>query len=141
MDFDNYLTPIKTTGMYEKEYVSVLYNLKCGAVEVNWKGFATDSEYKEALMAANKIITQRRCTKWLSDMTYGKAVSNDTNKWVQTEFIPRAIKQGIKKAAFIVSKDIFRKMYANSIKGVIEASGATLKYFDNRDEAEIWLRQ
>ena len=126
---------------FEKHYVKVFYNIKFLGVEIKWEGYANDNEYKEALNEAFKIISAKKCTRWLSDMTNGKAVSNEANQWVKTIFIPKVIHQGVKKAAFIMAKDIFRKMSANSLKTVIDSHNVELQYFDNRIAAENWLKK
>jgi hypothetical protein len=124
----------------DEKYVQVFYNPKFMGIEVKWKAYANDDEYKKALNFAYELIIQKNCKKWLSDMTDGKAVSNEVNNWVKSVFIPKAVAKGIKRAAFIVPKDIFRKIYADSVRSTIEQLGAELKYFDNRLSAETWLK-
>lgn len=125
---------------YEKTFAKVLFNSNINAVEVYWKGFATDAEYKETLTFAQALITTKKCTKWLSNMTNAKAVSGASMEWVKTNYIPKVYALGVRKAAFIVSKDVFNKIYANNIKSKIEEFKVELKYFDNRLEAENWLK-
>lgn len=129
------------TMSYEKDYVSVFYNPKFMGVEVKWKDYANDVEYKQALNEAAKLAFSRKAQRWLSDMSQGRAISAEANNWVKSIFIPKLVRQGIKKAAFIVSNDVFRKMTANSLKTVVANYEVELQYFDNRILAETWLKR
>lgn len=125
---------------YEKTFAKVLFNNKFNAVEICWKGFANDTEYKDTLVFAQYLIITKKCSKWLSDMTNAKALSSASTEWVKKTYIPKVYALGVRKAAFVVSKDVFNKIYANNIKSKIEEFQVELKYFDNRLEAESWLK-
>lgn len=126
--------------IFEKPYVKVFYNETLRAVEVCWFNFVSHEKYIEALNFAMKVIETSCCKRWLSDMRKSGAVSPKTTHWVQDEFIPKAYKKGIRKAAFVVSDNVFNKVYTSKIRETIINQGIEIQYFKTRPEAENWLR-
>jgi len=125
---------------FERKYVSVNYNQKFDAVEIIWNGFANEAQYKETISAALQILLDNQCKNWLADQTNARAVSPKVLDWAQKEIIPKAVEAGARKIAMVVSKDIFNKMFADSVKSYIEKEiGGETAYFQDRESAEKWF--
>ena len=68
------------------------------------------------------------------------SVSPETQVWVNENIHVRSLQAGIKKFAYLVSKDLFSQV---SIEQTMEESNASesfqTKYFENEKEAIDWL--
>ena len=117
----------------------VIFNEQLNAVEIIWVDFATTEQYKRIMEYALMLINQHQCTLWISDMTNGKAVTKDSFFWLKSSFIPRLASAGMKKCAFLVTGNIFRKLYAESLRGAIQSHGGEMQYFNDRKELENWI--
>jgi hypothetical protein len=117
----------------------VNYNQKLNAVVIGWKDFATTEQYKKVIENAALVIKEKNCKVWISDSVKGKAVPKEALEWLKIDFIPRLPSLGIKKAAFLVTGNAFRKLYADSIKTEIAKTGVQMKYFESRVELEKWI--
>jgi len=123
----------------EENYADVIYHKEIEIVEISWKSYTSDEVYKETLNTALNVIKENKIRLWLSDMTNAKVVSNAATEWAKNVFIPDALQAGVRKAAFVLSKDVFRRFYVDNIASTILGTGAELKYFDDRNNAISWL--
>jgi hypothetical protein len=125
---------------FERKYVTVSHNAALDAVEICWSGFANEDQYKETIQAALQILIDNHCKNWLADQTYARAVSPKVLGWLKSEIFPKAIEAGARKMAFVVSKDIFNKMFADSVKSYVENEiGGVIAYFQDMESARKWF--
>jgi len=85
------------------------------------------------------LIIEHKATSWISDLTLQKPISEEDSKWVEINIIPTAIKNGISKAAFVVSTNHFKKLYSNNLAKNISSAGFVFEYFNSREEALKWI--
>lgn len=126
---------------FNKPYATISYDAILQSIKIEWKDYVNFEQYKEVLEEAFKTVEGRKCMRWISDMRKGQAVPKEAREWLQKEFIPRAAKTGVKKVAFLLEKNIFRKMYAESITTSIEFQGLIVQTFDNENLMNQWLME
>lgn len=125
---------------FDSNLATVNYIPEKKMVEVIWKGeFVKSEDYRLTLQKALELLAKYKAECWLSDMTMQKAVSQEDKKWVDEHVIPVAIKNGVKKAAFVVPQNIFAKLYADQLAKSIKNSGFEFQYFENRKSAYTWF--
>ena len=125
---------------FDSNLATVNYIPEKRTVEVIWKGeFVKSEDYRMTLQKALELLVKHKAECWLSDMTMQKAVSQEDKKWVDEHVIPLAIKNGVKKAAFVVPQNIFAKLYADQLAKSIKNSGFEFQYFENRKSAYTWF--
>jgi hypothetical protein len=116
---------------------NVVFDSKIQAVTGIFKGFL---EIKEHQDIGNEILnsaTANRAGKLIIDTSELKVIRQETQKWIEENWFPRAVKAGIKKMAFVIPKDALGKM---STQNVNQKSGPIeIKYFDNTVIAKAWL--
>ncbi|MGD1842657.1 MAG: hypothetical protein ACFB0B_17440 [Thermonemataceae bacterium] len=113
------------------------------AIMIIWKGFAKGDTYRSILKTALEAAQQHQLKNWISDLTEAKVVSPEDKTWVEETFIPEGLQAGIKKAIFIVPKDIFSKAYVEQITLKLEEEKAShskykdheIQFFSSLDEA------
>lgn len=126
---------------FESNCATVRHNETMKTVETSWKNvFPSSEEYRHVLNKALEIVSKHKPKAWLSDMSNENVVRSEDNKWVQEFVIPTAYKNGVKKAAFVLSESVFTKMHADNLKKAAEKLGTIeIKYFKNKDEAYKWI--
>lgn len=116
----------------------VIYNERLKAVEIIWIDFATTEQFKKIMEHALSLTEKHKSSKLISDMVKGKAVTKESFFWFKTDFLPVLSRSGIKKFAYLVSGNTFRKLYADSLQSAIQNLEGEMKYFNNRTEMEQW---
>jgi len=127
-------------ALFNESYAQVTLNSELKAVVLSWKGFANEEQYKKAVHAALDVLIEHKLPHWISDMRESKAVSPKMKEWIRTEILPLGVEAGAKKMAVTLSKDIFHKMYVETLVPVIENSGVIVQYFDSMEKIEEWLK-
>jgi hypothetical protein len=93
------------------------------------------------------LLLQEGATNWLTDMTQVEAVTELDRQWVADEWLPRAVRAGLRNMALVEPRA--KASGALSIKAVMEESharmpirsGVTTARFANADAAVLWLRR
>jgi len=73
------------------------------------------------------------------DRAFTYPIIPDLQDWINTTILPRYLMVGVRKAALLVSPDFFTQV---SIEQTLEEDNATqfqIKFFDNREDAYLWL--
>jgi hypothetical protein len=124
-----------------ENFAEVIFNPAIKAVEVKWKRETTFKQYKQVMEAAFNTIVETNCKNWVTNMVEGKAPSKEASVWLQREFVPKTIRQGIHKTAVLVEHNAPSLIFDKSVQHSIEYCGAQLKVFNNRPDLEKWLMQ
>ena len=128
--------------VFAEKYAEVTYHPILKAIVVKWKDFATPEEYKKTVEFAYDEAVAHNCSNWISDMTQGKAVSIASTTWLKMEFIPRVASEGlIRKLAFLIDYNPFRKSFIDTIKESILMSGIPFRSFKDKSEMENWIKE
>ncbi len=127
---------------FEGKHAIINYHENKKLVEVAWKdAYSNEEEYHVILTKALVAVKQYDVKYWLSDVTQKKVFLDDERKWLETFIIPNACKNGVKKVAFILNKNVYN-MYTHSEKQRdYEANTVKIQIFENRENAITWLDQ
>jgi hypothetical protein len=108
-------------------------------VKIVWGVDCNSENYRSSYI---KIIEFQRTTPadfFISDIREQPIISPEDRKWFEKEIIPKAIKQGLKKAVVISTGSAFKKYYLNLILSTTNKFGLPLKIFSDEEEALKWL--
>jgi hypothetical protein len=102
-----------------------------------------DDEFRKELENYAEVAEKYRPTKSLVDtQNFLFTVVPDTQKWVNENIHQRSLQAGIKKFAYLVSKDLFSQV---SIEQTMEEGNAKevfeTCYFADETEALTWLNK
>ena len=85
-------------------------------------------------------ILKYNAALFLSDTSKEGVIAPEDRKWLEEEIIPVAIKNGLKYAATIMDKNLFKKYYLKKIKEASQQFGMmSLRIFDDYEEGRKWL--
>lgn len=124
----------------ETSYLKIVFNEEIQSAEMHWKTFTTPQELKDGLNKGLELVEEKNISNWIADVSSLGVVGEEEQKWSNENWFPRALKEGIKRMAVIVSDDIFNQMSVEEIMQNVPQMNFTSKYFSNVEEAREWIK-
>jgi hypothetical protein len=132
--------------VYQSKYLTLAVETSKEFIKVLWSASTenmTDEEFRAELIKYAEVSEQYQPQKSLVDTQHFlMPVVPETQEWVNAHIHQRSLKAGIKKFAYLVSKDLFSQV---SIEQTMEEGNAKeifdTRYFENESEAMGWLDQ
>jgi len=127
--------------IFESDYANVVFEKELELVILTWQNRAlTLEEYSRPFKAAFEFQRTTHVENYVSDIRMQKIVSPVLRQWFQSEAVPTAVKQGLKRAAVIFDGNVFKKYYLNNILNTTKKFGLPMKFFSTMEEAKEWFR-
>jgi hypothetical protein len=125
---------------YNEDHLTVRYDERLDAVVMEWHEFAEGEQYRDGLDAGLELVEEKRAQNWLADLRDMETVSEEDKQWSNEQWFPRALESSLEQMAIIQPESVVANM---SVEDIMQEVGEDLRshYFDNRDEAEAWLRE
>lgn len=124
----------------DTDYAEISYDKELEMGKIVWKGKATTEEYQHAFIIVLDNAKKNPTTNFLSDIRNQSVVSPENRKWFETEMLPAAIEEGLKRAAVVFDGNVFKKYYLNMIIKVSNKFGMPLKMFNSEEQAVEWFK-
>jgi len=123
-------------------FVKVSFHPDLEMIKVVWEGSFSKEQYQDALTRALDYQEKSKLTveNYLSDIIKQGIVNPESRKWFEQVALPRAIKQGLKRAAVVFDGNVFKKYYLNLILQASNAYKLPLKFFNSEEEAVKWFK-
>jgi len=123
------------------DYADVFYCDKVYLLKIKWKPYKnlTIAQYQDVFTKSLDFHEKNKVLYFLSDISEQGILSPEFRKWFQNEAMPKAISNGLKKAAVIFCGNVFKKYYLNNILDTTKKFGITFKFFGEEKEATEWL--
>ncbi len=128
--------------LYEDKAMTISWNENVNVIESVWKGFASSESYRKPLEKLLELMTSKKATKLLTDMTNMSAVSQSDQRWTETDFAPRLIETGVKYLVMVHPATPIGKMSLKAMQKAVEELDLPYDQFntDNLEEGRGWLR-
>lgn len=127
---------METNTQIYSAYFDEIYN----HVVMEWNGYATSRQFKEGTELMLNTLIRHNASKVLADIRDMIIIGMDDQKWLDTDFIPRAIHFGFRAIAIVKPVSYFNKVAVESISYKIDKEKLMINFFDSREEAGQWLR-
>jgi len=123
-------------------FVKVSFHPDLEMIKVVWEGSFSKEQYQDALTRALDYQEKSKLPveNYLSDIIKQGIVNPESRKWFEQVALPRAIKQGLKRAAVVFDGNVFKKYYLNLILQASNAYKLPLKFFNSEEEAVKWFK-
>lgn len=110
-------------------------------IYTDWKNQPTIATVKNGCEEMLKLLVQKKCNKILNDNTNVVGSWSAASQWVAEDWFPRIINAGLKKFAWIQSKE--STLSQMSAKKAEEKNKETeiIHLFKNEADAVSWLKQ
>jgi hypothetical protein len=119
---------------------NVYFDKEINSVVMEWDGYATSTQFKEGTELMLNTLIQNNCFKVLADIKDMVIIGMEDQQWLDTHFLPRAIKFGFKAIALIRPDYYFNKVAVESISYKVDKDKLAINFFDNISEAKEWLK-
>ncbi len=129
-------------SVLNESYAQVTYRSDYKLVNVVWSGNLSTQQYQATYIAILDYQLQNlyEVENFLTDVRNQGIISPDNRKWFESVVLPRAVNQGLKRAAVIFSGNVFKKYYLNLILQTTNKFGLPFKFFDNEETALDWFK-
>lgn len=124
---------------FGKVFLTIETNTKDRWVYVNWMGYLTEENVKNGAQAYTETLARAGYNSVLNDTRLIIGSWDHSMHWVVNEWAPQAARAGLKYFALIVTPETFGE--SSAAKFYAQLKAFTAKVFDNRADAEEWLRQ
>ena len=128
--------------VYKSEYVKFDYFQKTSHIEtISFENEdMTEEEYKKDMLSYVNIVEKYKPSKVLIDSSISKFVASpDLQDWTNENIIKRTLLAGLKKNAFVISKDFISQLSSEQTLEESEGAKKNIKYFVDKDKALEWL--
>ena len=123
------------------EIYNIYFDREIDAVVMEWNGYATSSQFKEGTELMLNTLIQNNSFKVLADIKDMVLIGMEDQQWLNTHFLPRAIKFGFKAIAIIKPDHYFNKIAVESVSYKVDKDKLAINFFDNITEAKEWLKR
>ncbi len=126
--------------IFDYDYAQILYDPAVKLGILVWKRKPDNSEYQNAFEVMIEYSKKHTVDNFLSDIRNQGVVSPENRKWFESVMIPKAIDNGLKRAAVVFDGNVFKKYYINMILQVINKFGIPMKLFSTEEDAVKWFQ-
>ncbi len=103
-------------------------------------GEIEEEEYKELMLKwAREIELFKPTYQLVNYFNFYRPIPQHLQLWINENLIGPAFRVGMKKVAFIISRDFYVQVSLEQTMQEKEGKKLELKYFDNEKDAEHWL--
>lgn len=127
--------------VFHESFARIIYESKNKMIKVVWNGTFSKEQYQLAIEKALDFQQKEKAPieNYLSNILNQGIVNPESRKWFEQVAMPRAVKQGLKRAAVVFDGNVFKKYYLNLILQATNAYKLPLKFFNSEEEAVKWF--
>lgn len=126
-----------------KETESNVYNIypdvEGRMIVMDWEGYATSAQFREGTETMLNLLIEQRVHKVLGNIRNMVLIGAEDQKWMEVNFLPRAIRFGFKACALVTPTNYFNKIAVQTISFMAEKEKLQIQLFDTAEEAKQWL--
>jgi hypothetical protein len=118
----------------------IFYSHDINAVIMDWNGYSTSKQFREGTEMMLKVLVENKTSKVLAEIQDMVIIGGEDQVWLETQFLPRAIKSGFKAVAMVKPKSYFNKIAVETVSYKIDKEKLAISFFDTVEEAKNWLQ-
>src|ERR1700704_6242509 len=120
-------------------YILVSWDADHRWVLVKWKAWANSAEYRAAQEMVIVALRENRGSRNLTDSTDRKVFSDEDQKWLLENWMPRAAAAGRRWTAIVLPKSALGRTIAENLDKHPQSKLINVKLFDTVEAAAAWL--
>ncbi|MBS1602590.1 MAG: STAS/SEC14 domain-containing protein [Bacteroidetes bacterium] len=118
---------------------TIFFDKDIDTVVMVWKGYSTSEEFREGTELMLNELINSGTSKVLGDVREMVLIGMEDQRWLETKFLPRAIKFGFKQIAIVTPNSYFNKVAIESVSYKVDKEKISIQFFDTREDAVKWL--
>ena len=104
-----------------------------------WKGYATSKEFRAGNENVLDMVSTRTAMKLLGDVTDFKLIGGEDQRWLNDNWIPRAIGAGLRHVALVSPTYYFNQVAVDTVSQRVDPSRLNVRQFGDWQQARNWL--
>lgn len=125
----------------DSQVYNIYFNRHLDAVVMEWDGYANSRQFREGTERMLVTLKQFKASRVLGDIANMVLIGMEDQQWLEQDFLPRAIGAGFKSIAMVRPSSYFNKVAVESVSYKVDKEKLNIQFFDNREDAENWLRR
>jgi hypothetical protein len=122
----------------DQPYLSIRWRSVPQILYAEWKGFATSSEFRAALMTGVRAMRERHIRGYVSDARKAKVVLSEDERWAREVWLPQAVAAGLRRMAIVTATAGIGKMAYDDAAADMDNHGLSMRTFDSVAAATTW---
>lgn len=144
MDLPKHLPSPENKLIYDinvssSDALRIYYNQNANCIITRSIGFVYDIELKNFLEKIIIFLVEKKVNKLIVDLTYRQTYTEEDQKWIDTDWFPRALQAGLTYFGYIIPNDLFMQLSADEIL-VKQKGSVNIVPFGNLDKAIEWIK-
>ncbi len=123
----------------DQQIYHIFYDPEAGIVVMEWDGYATSTQFREGTEMMLQMLVKHKATKVLGDIRNMVLIGLEDQKWLETDFLPRAIQQGFTAIAMLRPAHYFNQVAVETVSYKVDKDKLSIQFFDSREKAIEWL--
>jgi hypothetical protein len=118
---------------------TVSYDPQVPCVVMEWNGYATSRQFRDANERVLDAVVRHRASKMLTDVRNFRLIHGEDQDWLNRDWIPRAIDAGMRVCALVTPVFYFNKVAVETVTQRLDPARLRVHFFENREAARRWL--
>lgn len=131
---------MESEALFTNSSCKIFYENDNRYFHIKWVGFPRSIDFREACNTVIDLMAKYKSGKLLTDNRDAKVFSVSDQKWLNSEWLPNAIKVGYYCSATLTNDDVFVNTAVKNIANKRDQKIVKTKLFTNEDEAIDWLK-
>src|SRR6185312_4852005 len=119
---------------------NIFFDANLNAVVMEWNGYATSNQFRQGTELMLNTLIKHNFTKVFADIEDMTIIGMEDQHWLESDFLPRAIKFGFKTIAIITPTSYFNKVAIESVSYKIDKEKLTVAFFNNIENGTKWIK-
>ncbi|GAA4440753.1 hypothetical protein GCM10023188_38420 [Pontibacter saemangeumensis] len=128
--------PVQLTHLEGDLYATLIYHK--GYIEAKWSGHINADDVVTAAQVYLALLEKTPVPSLLNDKTNASGDWSEANDWLEFEWMPQAIRSGLRCLAHVYSSNMFSRLSARDLFQRLTPS-INMQNFSDREAAEAWL--
>ena len=127
--------------IFNESFARITFHSNEKMVKVVWNGTFSKEQYQMTIESCldYQLKENSPIENFLSNILNQGIVNPESRKWFEQVAMPRAVKQGLKRAAVVFDGNVFKKYYLNMILQATNIYKLPLKFFSTEEDAIKWF--
>lgn len=124
----------------ESSNYKITYDADINCIVMKWDGYSTSREFRQGTETMLNMVILHKTSYVLADVENMVLISQEDQKWLEIDFLPRAISFGFGALAIVRPKNYFNKIAVEEISYKVDKDKLPICFFDTAYEAKQWLK-
>lgn len=108
-------------------------------VTMVWTGYANSAQFRQGTETMLEELIHHNKEKVFGDIREMVLISQDDQNWLAEQFVPRAVRHGMRFLALVRPTYYFNKVAVETVAYKVNDEKLRIRFFNDPEEAKDWL--